>query len=103
MCLFTYANEYRLDAEVGGTTLFSFLSCKLRTHAHYCYHQTKCHRYWPGAECIVYGEIAVEMQSEKEKEDWTVREFTLSMVSQYFNIHRSFSEWRSEGCRRRGW
>jgi hypothetical protein len=43
-------------------------------------HQTKCHRYWPGAECIVYGEIAVEMLSEKEKEDWTVREFKLSMV-----------------------
>ena len=42
--------------------------------------QTKCHRYWPGAECIVYGEIAVEMMSEKEKEDWTVREFKLSMV-----------------------
>ena len=70
--------------------LFS-LANYAHTHTN-CYHQTKCHRYWPGAECIVYGEIAVEMQSEKEKEDWTVREFTLSMVSQYFNIHRSFSE-----------
>ena len=29
----------------------------------------------------MYGEIAVEMLSEKEKEDWTVREFKLSMVS----------------------
>ena len=44
------------------------------------YTQYKCHRYWPGAECIVYGEIAVEMMSEKEKEDWTIRELKLSIV-----------------------
>ena len=43
--------------------------------------QTKCHRYWPGTEPSVYGDIAVEMISEKEKEDWTIREFRLSVVS----------------------
>ena len=42
--------------------------------------QTKCHRYWPGTEPSVYGDIAVEMISEKEKEDWTIREFRLSVV-----------------------
>ena len=42
--------------------------------------QTKCHRYWPGTEPSVYGDIAVEMISEKEKEDWTIREFKLSVV-----------------------
>ena len=47
-----------------------------RTHT-----QTKCHRYWPGMEVQVYGDIAVEMKSEKDKEDWTIREFKLSMVS----------------------
>jgi len=30
---------------------------------------------------MVYGEIEVEMQSEKEKNDWMVREFKLSIVS----------------------
>ena len=43
--------------------------------------QTKCHRYWPGTDPSVYGDIAVELISEKEKEDWTVREFKLSAVS----------------------
>ena len=42
--------------------------------------QTKCHRYWPGTELIVYGDIAVEMLSENDKEDWTIREFRLSLV-----------------------
>ena len=55
--------------------------------------QTKCHRYWPGIECIVYSEIAVEMVSENEKEDWTVREFRLSMVrtlhTVIVNVNRS--------------
>ena len=31
---------------------------------------------------MVYGEIEVEMQSEKEKNDWMIREFKLSIVSQ---------------------
>ena len=55
--------------------------------------QTKCHRYWPGIECIVYSDIAVEMVSENEKEDWTVREFRLSMVRTWHtvvvNVNRS--------------
>ena len=28
----------------------------------------------------MYGDIAVEMLSEKDKEDWTIREFKLSLV-----------------------
>ena len=31
-------------------------------------------------EPSVYGDIAVEMISEKEKEDWTLREFRLNVV-----------------------
>jgi len=29
----------------------------------------------------LYGDITVEMKSEKDKKDWTIQEFKLSMVS----------------------
>jgi len=47
-----------------------------------CYHsivQNKCHHYWPGMEPALHGEVSVVMQSEKESEEWTVREFVLSL------------------------
>lgn len=44
----------------------------------------------------MYGDIAVEMLSEKEKEDWTVREFKLSLVRhllfKYFRTSQPNSE-----------
>ena len=43
--------------------------------------QTKCHHYWPGMEPQTFGDIQVSMVSEKEKEDWTVREFELLTLS----------------------
>ena len=43
--------------------------------------QTKCHRYWPGTQSEVYGDITVEMMSEKELADWTFRELRLTKVS----------------------
>ena len=42
--------------------------------------QTKCHRYWPGSQPEVYGEINVDMLSEKEFSDWIIRKFKLSKV-----------------------
>ena len=43
--------------------------------------QTKCHRYWPGSQPEVYGDITVEMSSEKELNDWIVRTFELTKVT----------------------
>ena len=47
----------------------------------YFLYQTKCHRYWPGAQPEVYGEINVDMLSETEKSDWIVRKFRITKVN----------------------
>lgn len=69
MYLILYCNNNYLIVDIPLHTLLLFIQ------------QTKCHRYWPGTEPSVYGDIAVEMISEKEKEDWTIREFKLNVVS----------------------
>ena len=44
--------------------------------------QVKCDHYWPFTdEPVAYGEIAVEMLTESESADWTVRNFRLNYVS----------------------
>jgi len=43
--------------------------------------QNKCHHYWPGMESALHGEVSVVMQLEKETEEWTVREFILSLAN----------------------
>ena len=48
----------------------------------YPHFQTKCHRYWPGSLPEVYGDVTVEMLSEKENNDWITRKFELSKVSE---------------------
>ncbi|XP_064396511.1 phosphatidylinositol phosphatase PTPRQ-like isoform X3 [Halichondria panicea] len=61
--------------------------------------RTKCHRYWPGTDPSVYGDIAVELISEHEKEDWTVREFKLSSVDRKTRLvrHFQFTSWPDHG------
>lgn len=47
--------------------------------------QVKCDHYWPYTDApVTYGEITVEMLSEKESPEWTVRNFRLSYVSETF-------------------
>ena len=42
----------------------------------------KCDHYWPFTdEPVMYGEISVEMLSESESPEWTIREFRLGYVS----------------------
>lgn len=44
--------------------------------------QVKCDHYWPFTdEPVSYGEITVEMLSESESPEWTVRNFRLGYVS----------------------
>ena len=44
--------------------------------------QVKCDHYWPFTdEPVVYGEISVEMLSESESPEWTIRKFRLGYVS----------------------
>lgn len=44
--------------------------------------QVKCDHYWPFSdEPIMYGEVSVEMLSESEAPEWTVRKFRLGYVS----------------------
>lgn len=44
--------------------------------------QVKCDHYWPFTdEPVMYGEISVEMLSESESPEWTVRKFRLGYVS----------------------
>lgn len=61
--------------------------------------RTKCHRYWPGTEPSVYGDIAVEMIDENQKEDWTVREFSLSTADRRSRLvrHYQFTSWPDHG------
>lgn len=42
----------------------------------------KCDHYWPFTdEPVMYGEISVEMLSESESPEWTIRKFRLGYVS----------------------
>lgn len=44
--------------------------------------QVKCDHYWPFTdEPVMYGEISVEMLSESESPEWTIRSFRLGYVS----------------------
>lgn len=48
----------------------------------YVFVQVKCDHYWPFSdEPIMYGEVSVEMLSESEAPEWTVRKFRLGYVS----------------------
>ena len=45
--------------------------------------QLKCHKYWPEeGKPQFYGEIQVAMMSEHKLKHWTVREFTMQLVSE---------------------
>jgi len=44
--------------------------------------QVKCDHYWPFTdEPVLYGEVSVEMLSEAESPEWTIRSFRLGYVS----------------------
>ncbi|XP_019860969.1 PREDICTED: receptor-type tyrosine-protein phosphatase F-like [Amphimedon queenslandica] len=60
--------------------------------------RTKCHRYWPGAQPEVYGEINVDMLSETEKSDWIVRKFKITKEKRSRTItHYQFVSWPDHG------
>ena len=48
----------------------------------FCSLQVKCDHYWPFTdEPVMYGEVGVEMLTEIEFPDWTIRNFRLGYVS----------------------
>lgn len=48
--------------------------------------QVKCDHYWPFTEePVAYGEITVEMLSETDSPEWTIRNFRLG----YVRIHNT--------------
>uniref|UniRef100_A0A671K3H9 protein-tyrosine-phosphatase n=1 Tax=Sinocyclocheilus anshuiensis TaxID=1608454 RepID=A0A671K3H9_9TELE len=43
----------------------------------------KCDRYWPtDSEPLYYGDVVVQLQSEKILQEWTIRDFKISCVSE---------------------
>lgn len=49
----------------------------------------KCDHYWPFTdEPVMYGEISVEMLSESESPEWTIRKFRLGYVSSSCSIKK---------------
>lgn len=56
--------------------------------------QVKCDHYWPFTEePIAYGDITVEMISEKEQDDWACRHFRINYVSHEAQVQVLFSCW----------
>lgn len=54
--------------------------------------QVKCDHYWPFTEePIAYGDITVEMISEKEQDDWACRHFRINYVSHEAQVQVLFS------------
>lgn len=61
--------------------------------------RVKCDHYWPFTdEPVAYGEIAVEMLSESESADWTVRNFRLNYADENQDIlHLNYTSWPDHG------
>ncbi|XP_029017553.1 receptor-type tyrosine-protein phosphatase O isoform X2 [Betta splendens] len=61
--------------------------------------RVKCDHYWPFTdEPVMYGEISVEMLSESESPEWTVRKFRLGYADETQDIlHLNYTSWPDHG------
>ncbi|KAL2102898.1 hypothetical protein ACEWY4_002066 [Coilia grayii] len=61
--------------------------------------RVKCDHYWPFTdEPVGYGEITVEMLSESESPDWTVRNFRLNYADESQDVlHLNYTSWPDHG------
>ncbi|XP_041934315.1 receptor-type tyrosine-protein phosphatase O isoform X2 [Alosa sapidissima] len=61
--------------------------------------RVKCDHYWPFTdEPVAYGEITVEMLSESESADWTVRNFRLNYADESQDLlHLNYTSWPDHG------
>ncbi|XP_061663501.1 receptor-type tyrosine-protein phosphatase O [Syngnathoides biaculeatus] len=61
--------------------------------------RVKCDHYWPfGDEPVTYGEISVEMLSENQSPEWTVRKFRLGYADESRDVlHLNYTSWPDHG------
>ncbi|XP_069543910.1 receptor-type tyrosine-protein phosphatase O isoform X1 [Brachyistius frenatus] len=61
--------------------------------------RVKCDHYWPFTdEPVMYGEISVEMLSETESPEWTVRKFRLGYADESQDVlHLNYTSWPDHG------
>ncbi|KAM4614618.1 receptor-type tyrosine-protein phosphatase O [Polymixia lowei] len=61
--------------------------------------RVKCDHYWPFTdEPVMYGEISVEMLSENESPEWTIRNFRLGYADETQNVlHLNYTSWPDHG------
>uniref|UniRef100_A0A8C7HIL9 protein-tyrosine-phosphatase n=1 Tax=Oncorhynchus kisutch TaxID=8019 RepID=A0A8C7HIL9_ONCKI len=61
--------------------------------------RVKCDHYWPFTdEPVTYGEISVEMLSESESPEWTIRNFRLGYADESQDVlHLNYTSWPDHG------
>ncbi|XP_076577842.1 receptor-type tyrosine-protein phosphatase O isoform X3 [Chaetodon auriga] len=61
--------------------------------------RVKCDHYWPFTdEPVMYGEISVEMLSESESPEWTIRKFRLGYADESQDVlHLNYTSWPDHG------
>ncbi|XP_061617696.1 receptor-type tyrosine-protein phosphatase O isoform X5 [Phyllopteryx taeniolatus] len=61
--------------------------------------RVKCDHYWPFSDDpVMYGEISVEMLSENESPEWTIRKFRLGYADETRDIlHLNYTSWPDHG------
>lgn len=61
--------------------------------------RVKCDHYWPFTdEPVMYGEISVEMMSESESPEWTIRKFRLGYADESQDVlHLNYTSWPDHG------
>ncbi|XP_071358835.1 receptor-type tyrosine-protein phosphatase O isoform X2 [Trachinotus anak] len=61
--------------------------------------RVKCDHYWPFTdEPVMYGEISVEMLSESEALEWTIRKFRLGYADETQDVlHLNYTSWPDHG------
>ncbi|XP_023145284.1 receptor-type tyrosine-protein phosphatase O isoform X2 [Amphiprion ocellaris] len=61
--------------------------------------RVKCDHYWPFTdEPVMYGEISVEMMSESESPEWTIRKFRLGYADETQDVlHLNYTSWPDHG------
>ncbi|XP_040886316.1 receptor-type tyrosine-protein phosphatase O isoform X1 [Toxotes jaculatrix] len=61
--------------------------------------RVKCDHYWPFTdEPVMYGEISVEMLSEAESPEWTIRKFRLGYADETQDVlHLNYTSWPDHG------
>ncbi|XP_029604255.1 receptor-type tyrosine-protein phosphatase O isoform X1 [Salmo trutta] len=61
--------------------------------------RVKCDHYWPFTdEPVAYGEISVEMLSESESPEWTIRNFRLGYADESQDVlHLNYTSWPDHG------